>query len=758
LRVAEAALTGESVSVTKEAERTLATETPLADRLNMAYASTLVTSGQGKGVVVATGDETEIGRISTMISSAGNLETPLTRKMAAFGQTLLILILALAGVVIAIGWWRGESWDHIVSAAIALAVGAIPEGLPAAVTVTLAIGVARMARRRAIIRRLPAVETLGSTTVICSDKTGTLTQNQMTVRRLVVDEWQVEVSGQGYQPEGALTRDGGAVDVERMSGIQECALAGLLCNDSSLAHSDQGWEPHGDPTEVALIVCARKAGLDPEAVRARHPRLDSIPFESHHQFMATLHREASTDRRVVYIKGAAEVVLNRCTAAVDGQGGPRPLDRSRVLAQMGELAGAGMRVLAFARAEVTQGIGPLTLETLPSDFTWLGLQGMIDPARPEAIQAVAACHRAGIRVKMITGDHAGTAAAIGRQLGLIGKERGTEGGGATAWPECLSGAELARLPDTELVKAAEAVSVFARVTPEQKLRLVEALQARGQVVAMTGDGVNDGPALKQADIGVAMGITGTEVAKEASDMVLADDNFASIEAAVEEGRNVFENLRKIIAWALPSNLGQGLVILAAAIAGVVLPILPLQILWINMTTGGVLGLLLALEPNEPDLMERPPRPANSPILTGSMLCQISLVGLLILVTAFGLFRWELARGASVDAARTVALNTVALVQAFYLLNCRSLNHSLLAIGLFRNLWLWLGVLAVLVVQAALTYVPFLNGIFQTAPIGWDEWLRILASGLAGLVLVEIAKVVQNAVWPPLRPKAAPMPS
>ena len=358
---------------------------------------------------------------------------------------------------------------------------------------------------------------------------------------------------------------------------------------------------------------------------------------------------------------------------------------------------------------------------------------MIDPPRPEAVEAVAACHRAGIQVKMITGDHAGTAVAIGRQLGLVQEAT------ASPHPLALTGKELAALSDQQLIEAAGNVSVFARVTPEQKLRLVEALQARGHVVAMTGDGVNDGPAIKQADIGVAMGITGTEVAKEASDMVLTDDNFASIQAAVEEGRNVFDNLTKIITWALPSNLGQGLVILAAALAGATLPILPIQVLWINMTTGGVLGLFLALEPKERDLMQRPPRAPVAPILTGRMLAQVVLAGVLILIAAFGLFQWELRRGAGVDAARTVALNTVAVIQALYLVNCRSLRHSLLAIGLFRNGWLWLGIAGVLLLQAAITYLPFLNSIFQTAPIGWDEWLRILAAGLVVLGVVEIYK-------------------
>jgi len=749
LQVAEAALTGESTAVEKSAEASLERETPLADRVNMAYASTLVTYGQGRGVVVATGDHTEIGRISEMISAAPDLETPLTRKMAAFSHKLLILILGIAAVVVAIGLLRGDRVEDIASSAIALAVGAIPEGLPAAVTVTLAIGVARMARRRAIIRKLPAVETLGSTTVICSDKTGTLTQNQMTVRQVVVGDAVVEVEGNGYDPEGRLTLDGKPLTPAEAAGVTECLLAGLLCNDSILVQKEGRWEAQGDPTEAALIVAARKAGLEDAGLKSRLPRVDAIPFESQHQFMATLHRDAAAGRTLVYLKGAVEVVLERCDAALDARGQPLALDRGRIQERVAQLASAGLRVLAFARAELPPDTQRLSVHHLPRNFTFLGLQGMIDPPRPEAIAAVAACHRAGIQVKMITGDHAGTAVAVGRQLGLVKDPQ------PSGHPAALTGKDLAALADDALVEAAEKVSVFARVSPEQKLRLVEALQARGHVVAMTGDGVNDGPALKQANIGVAMGITGTEVAKEASDMVLTDDNFASIQAAVEEGRNVFDNLTKIITWALPSNLGQGLVILAAALVGTTLPILPLQVLWINMTTGGVLGLFLALEPKERDLMERPPRAPAAPILTGQMLAQVTLVGVLILAAAFGLFKWELARGAGVDAARTVALNTVAVIQALYLVNCRSLRHSIWSIGVFRNGWLWLGIAGVLALQAGLTYLPFLNAVFQTAPIGLDEWSRILGAGVAGLLLVELQKGLVHRKSGSLQPNRRP---
>ena len=743
LQVAEAALTGESTAVEKNAAHQSAPDTPLADRVNMAYASTLVTYGQGRGLVAAIGDHTEIGRISELISGAQDLETPLTRKMKGFGQKLLLLILAFAAVVAALGVWHSQSADEIVSAAIALAVGAIPEGLPAAVTVTLAIGVARMARRRAIIRKLPAVETLGGTTVICTDKTGTLTQNQMTVRNIAIGEKECELTGQGYDPQGGIVSEGAPLAPGAAPGIVECLRAGALCNDSALVQKEGRWDAQGDPTEVALIVAAHKAALDPAAEVQRLPRMDAIPFESQHQFMATLHRDAEAGRALVYLKGAVEVVLDRCHQALDPEGCPVALDRERVHAQVAALASGGLRVLAFARTEMPEQTTQLDMRNLPSEFTFLGIQGMIDPPRAEAIAAVAACHRAGIAVKMITGDHAGTATAIGRQLGLVPETRA---------PAALTGQELAALSDEQFSAAAESVSIFARVTPEQKLRLVRALQGRGHIVAMTGDGVNDGPALKQADIGVAMGITGTEVAKEAADMVLTDDNFASIQAAVEEGRNVFDNLIKVITWALPANLGQGLIILAASVVGATLPILPIQILWINLTTGGVLGLFLALEPKERDLMEHPPRHPRASLLSGPMLAQIALAGLLVLIAAFGLFEWELQRGAGDDAARTVALNTVAVLQAFYLLNCRSLRHSLFSVGLFRNGLLWAGIGGVLLLQAVITYVPFCQFIFSTAAIGWDEWLRIFASGIGAVLLIEAVKPLLWR-WTP-RPVAA----
>ncbi len=719
LQIAEAALTGESVPVQKDASALLPPETVLAERKNMAYASTLVTYGTGLGVVTATGDGTEIGRISQLIAEAVELETPLTRKIAQFSKILLVIILTLAALTFVIGLLRGQDFVETLFAAIALAVGAIPEGLPAAVTVTLAIGVSRMARRRAVIRKLPAVETLGSTTVICSDKTGTLTQNQMTVAEVWTLAGTYPVSGTGYAPVGEI---GGNWRADQAA--LETLKAGLWCNDSRLTEKDGRWEVTGDPTEGALLAVAGKAGLD----LAPAPRLDAIPFDSQHQYMATLHEGG-----LVYVKGAAEVLLDKCSGGLDASGRPVACAADRFRAALEEMARRGLRVLAFARLE-KPGAVSIDFDDI-HDLTLLGLQGMIDPPRPEVIPAVRAAQEAGIAVKMITGDHALTAAAIGQQIGLC----------RDGCASVLTGADLAQLSDAELIEKAGQVNVFARVAPEQKLRLVEALQAAGHVVAMTGDGVNDAPALKQADIGVAMGITGTDVSKEAADMVLTDDNFATIEAAVEEGRGVFDNLTKFIAWTLPTNLGEGLVLLAAILVGATLPILPIQLLWINMVTAGILGITLALEPKEADIMRRPPRDPNAPILTGTLLLRIVIVGLIILAGAFGLFEYELGRGASVDEARTVAVNVVIFVEIFYLFNARSLTKSPFAIGLFSNPWAWGGVALMVLIQMLFTYAPFMNRLFGSAPMSLALWLDVLGVSVAAFIVIEIEKWLRRTL-------------
>jgi magnesium-transporting ATPase (P-type) len=737
LQAIESALTGESTAVAKHGE-VLPEATVLADRCNMAYAGTVMITGRGAGVVVDTGDRTETGRISQLIAEAPDLTTPLTRKMAVFSNWLLIAIGLLAVLTFIVGMWRGSSAFEMFMAAVALAVGAIPEGLPAAMTITLAIGVARMAKRRAIIRKLPAVETLGSTTIICSDKTGTLTENQMTVRELYAGGVQTTVSGSGYAPEGKVG-DGGEI----AGALRECLLAGVLCNDAALSKEQAGsegkeprehgeqWTIVGDPTEGALIVVARKVGLDEAALHKRFPRRDEIPFDSTRQYMATAHEIEG--QRLTYFKGALEQLLPRAQQMLDASGQPvalRPEEIAAIENAARAMAREGLRVLAIARltSTTTNTLPALDEHSADAGLEFIGLVGMIDPPRPKAIAAVATCHAAGITVKMITGDHAVTALSIARKLDII-KD------GETA----LTGVELAAFDDPELRRVATEVNVFARVEPEQKLRLVRALQANGEVVAMTGDGVNDAPALKQADIGIAMGLAGTEVAKDAADMVLTDDDFAAIEAAVEEGRGVYDNLVKFITWTLPTNFGEGLVILAAVVAGATLPITPLQILWINMTTAVFLGLMLAFEPIEANVMQRPPRPPGTPILDSALVWRIVLVSLLLLAGAFGLFLRELSLGNPLAEARTVALNVFVVVEAMYLFNCRSLTRSALHVGLFSNPAIWYGVLTMAVLQALLTYLPLLNRLFATAPIGVRQWLEIAAVGLLAYIVVGIEK-------------------
>ncbi|SNR74289.1 ATPase, P-type (transporting), HAD superfamily, subfamily IC [Humidesulfovibrio mexicanus] len=741
LRSDESMLTGESLPVEKSADP-VSPDAVLAERRSMAFAGALVTYGQGRAVVAATGAGTELGRISSLMESADELETPLTRKISRFSHLLLVAILVLAGLNFALGLWRGETAVDMFMASVALAVGAIPEGLPAAVTIILAIGVSRMAARRAVIRRLPAVETLGSVTVICTDKTGTLTENQMTVHSLWAAGVEALVGGTGYAPEGEITAPGGLSAAHR-----ECLLAGLLCNDAVLrAPGEPGgngapsatWRVEGDPSEAALLVSAAKAGLSRAEEQAAWPRVDELAFESERQYMATLHKNA--DEAVIWLKGSVERVLERCGQALAADGTLEPLDAAAVTRKTEELAARGLRVLAFAKGTPAPDAAALEHEDVALGLVFLGLQGMIDPPRAEAVDAVAACRRAGVLVKMITGDHAGTAVAIGRMLGLSGPSCEADG-----HCRALTGAELARLSDAQFAAEARAVSVFARVSPEQKLRLVRALQAQGEVVAMTGDGVNDAPALKQADIGVAMGQAGTDAAKEAADMVLTDDNFASIAAAVEEGRGVFDNLVKFIAWTLPTNLGEGMVILTAFLFGVALPILPVQILWINMTTAAALGLMLSFEPKEPGIMDRAPRAPGKPILDRLLAGRIALVGALLLVTAFGLFEYELSRGASLEQARTVAVNVFVLVETAYLFNARSFRRSPFALGFFSNPWASWGAGLMLALQGAYTYVPAMNALFQSAPLAPRQWPLVLGSAVAVFLLVEIEKKLRNGL-------------
>jgi Ca2+-transporting ATPase len=749
LKVEEAALTGESVPVDKSPVSVEATAA-IGDRSGMVFGGTLVTYGSGMAMVVATGAGTELGRISTMLSEAVDPETPLTKALASIGRWIAVGIVSIALVMmvvatiraVAVGIEAGHALGESIVFAIALAVGAIPEGLPAIVTIALAIGVQRMAARRAIIRKLPAVETLGSTTVIASDKTGTLTRNEMTVQEVWAGEELVRVTGVGYAPEGSFQRNGRDLPAAP-DAIRELLLDAALCADATLLRGENGaWQIAGDPTEGALVVAAEKAGLAVDELRREHPRLDAIPFESESQFMATLHG-GELDRRAI-LKGAPEVVLARSAVAPDGS----PLDdagRAAVLRRVDAMAVDGMRVLALADRPMADRVTALDHEDVLGGLRFRGLVGMIDPPRPEAIAAVAACHAAGITVKMITGDHRLTAQAIGREIGL--------GDDGTA----VTGTELAAMEGEALRVVAGSANVFARVAPEHKLRLVRAIQADGAVVAMTGDGVNDAPALKQADIGVAMGITGTSVSKEAADIVLADDNFASIAAAVEEGRRVYDNLVKALAFVLPTNIGLGLILTAAVaffpFAGgeLLLPMAPTQLLWINLVAAVALALPLAFEAHEPDVMVRPPRDPRAPVLSGFVIFRTVLVATLMAGGAIGMFTFAYSealalgasRGGALAEAQTMAVTTVILFQIFYLLNCRSLRDSLLRIGLLSNPTVYLGIAVVVVLQAAFIYGPPLQAIFGTRPLDPRDLALAAIVGSLILPVISIEKMVRS---------------
>ncbi len=737
LQIDESALTGESVPVEKETVDGLDADKVLADRTNMAYSSTLVTFGTGVGVVVATGDTTEIGKIGELIASVEEQSTPLTQQIEHFSQLLLKAILALAAITFVVGLLRGLDLTHMFEATISLMVGMVPEGLPALVTIALAIGVSRMAQQNAIIRKLPAVETLGSVTVICSDKTGTLTQNEMTVQEVFAGDRVFGVSGIGYEPEGEFSQGNHPIHSANNEALMECLQAGLLCNDSRLVYKENNWKAEGDPTEVALLTVAAKAGIARDAVAQSFPRLDSIPFESQYQYMATLHGNGSDRPPVAYLKGSIERLLPRCDSVYLGNGRQASFNQDAIYHQAEQMAAKGLRVLAFARRDCPVGTTTIDHDDVSHHLTFLGLQGMIDPPRAETIESVRACQMAGIHVKMITGDHAGTATAIGQKIGL------DNGGNTTDQPLALTSKDIEALPEEELISAADRVSVFARVTPEQKLRLVEALQNRGHVVAMTGDGSNDAPALGQANVGVSMGITGTEVAKEAADMVLTDDNFSTIKTAVEEGRSVFDNITKAIVWMLPTNFGEGLIILIATFLGLGLPITPLQILWINTVTAVLLGSTLIFEPKEPGIMQRLPRPPRTPILKRAMVRRIVVGGFLLALMAFVAYDAALRQDYSVVFAQTTAVNALVGGEIALLFGCRSLQYSMFNLGVFSNRWLWGGIALVIALQLLFTYAPFMNFIFETEPIALVFWGRILAGATVLYLLVEFDKWLQR---------------
>ncbi len=733
LRINESALTGESLPADKNTD-IIADDVALGDRRNMAFSGTTVTSGTAKGVVVQTGATTELGKIDVMLTETVETETPLTRSISSFARVLTVVILAVAAVLFGIAMLRGYRVANAVLAAIALAVAAIPEGIPAIITIALAIGVRRMARRRAVIRHLPAVETLGSTTVICSDKTGTITRNEMTVDELWTRSHSLRLGGVGYEPSGRLYD--GDREIDSVDGdMHELLIAGVLCNDSHLREESGRWLIEGDPTEAALLTAAHKANLAPDTLAETHRRIDVIPFESEHKFMATLNE--TDNQRAMYVKGAPEVVLGFCR-----------LDERQsrnVRNAIDRFASQGKRVLAFARKSVLSDSAGISLDDIDTGCTFLGLTAMIDPPREEAKAAIDRCRTAGMTVKMITGDYQTTAAAIGEQLGIV-TERGS-----------LSGDKLQQMTEEELRDVVAHVNVFARVAPEHKLKLVGALKGNGEVVAMTGDGVNDAPALKKADIGVAMGITGTDASRQAADVVLTDDNFATIVSAVEEGRRVYDNLIKALAFALPTNLGEALILLVAVTlfpvrAGVpLLPMLPVQILWINLVATVSLALPLAFETPEKNIMNRPPRSPDEKLLNPFVLFRTALVALIMTAVGIGLFLHTfdrqldagIAAAAALPRAQTIAVTSIVFLQIFYLLNCRSLQRSVFAIGLFANKAVIVGILVLLALQAGFVCLPFMNALFGSTPLDPMEWLESALFGAVVLPVISAEKLIRQ---------------
>ncbi len=731
LQTDESSLTGESVPVNK-ATATMDGATPLAERHNMAYAGTVVISGQGVGLVVAIAEATETGRISQLVERGTSLKTPLTRKLEKFSWRLLYIILGLAAFTFAVGWGQGQSGLPMFQAAVALAVSGIPEELPPLVTITLAIGVSRMAARHAIIRNLPTVETLGSATVICSDKTGTLTENQMTVKEIYTVGKIYNVEGTGYNPTGEILCQNQPPNLMSAPILDACLRNGLLCNDSYLEEEDGQLTVAGDPTEGALIIVAHKAGFQHKTLAEAMPRLDAIPFESQFQYMATLHEELSNNhkiapRKIIYIKGALEAILPRCDRQLVGAETEASLDKGQIHQIAEKMGHQGLRVIAFAQKLVAAAQETLERSDIEGGLVFVGLQGMIDPPRPEAIAAVANCLAAGIQVKMITGDHATTACAIARMMHLNG----------SGPIKAFTGKELELISDRDLANAVAEGIVFARVAPEQKLRLVDALQSQGEIVAMTGDGVNDAPALKQADIGIAMGKAGTEVAKESADMILTDDNFASIEAAVEEGRTVYHNLQKAIAFVLPVNGGEALTILASVLLGTALPILPLQILWINMVSSSALSVPLAFDHQTTDVMEQSPRDPQHSLLSGSILRRILLISLFNWAITFGIFEWMVNATANVILARTMAVQTLVAAEIFYLLTISQLLPSIWSGLRHREQSVEqaiaypsaIGIACVVILQILFSQWSILNTLFETMPLNFTQGSICIIVGL-----------------------------
>ncbi|HMQ34432.1 MAG TPA: HAD-IC family P-type ATPase [Chloroflexaceae bacterium] len=725
LQLDEAALTGESLPVAKQTAPLGDERLGVGDRTNMVYAGTAVTYGRGAALVVATAMETEFGRITGMLHAVEAGRTPLQVNLDRVGAALARAALVVVALVVAVGLLRGQPFLEMLLFGIALAVAVVPEALPAVVTISLAIGVQRMARRNALVRRLPTVETLGSTTVICSDKTGTLTKDEMTARRIFVAGERVEVTNTGYEPAGAFLRDG--APVAPAGPLAELLRAAALCSDARLVEREGRWRIRGDPTEGALVVVAAKAGLDKAALDAQAPRLDETPFTAETRRMTTLH--ATPEGPVAYAKGAPEVILAACAAQLAAEG-ERPLDaagREAILAAAQGMAGEALRVLAVARRRAA------AIADAEGGLTFLGLLGMSDPPRPEARAAIATCAEAGIKPVLITGDHPLTAEAVARELGLLGEGR------------AVTGAELETMGEAELERQVEGIDVYARVSPAHKLRVVTALQRRGHVVAMTGDGVNDAPALKKADIGVAMGLTGTDVSREAAAMTLTDDNFASIVAAVEEGRGIFGNIKKYLMYLLSSNIGEIGLMAGAVLIGLPLPLTAVQILYVNLATDGLPSLALAVDPPEPDLLRRRPRDPRRGIFTRPVVALMLVGGVWSTMVNLGLFAWALGSGRPLAEAMTMTFVALVLIQFFKSYNYRSDRHSVLRRP-FANRWLNLAILWELALLAAIVYLPFLHSAFGTFSLPPVDWLIVVGLAATIVPVLELAKWMARRGW------------
>jgi len=731
-RLDEASLTGESTAVSKNTALVLTTDSPIGDRKNMVFSATVMTYGRARAVVTGTGMGTEIGRIAKMLQEVEEEPSPLAVKMDYIGKRLGLACLIISAVVMGLGVLRGNPILEMFIWAVSLAIAAVPEALAAVVTGSLAIGVQRAARRNAIVRRLPAVETLGCTTVICSDKTGTLTKNEMTIRRLYVSGQVVEVGGVGFEPVGSFTAGSAAVDPGADATMHRMLLAGMLCNDANLLQQDGAWRIKGDPTEGALVVVAAKAKLDVRALRQEWPRVGEIPFESERKRMSTVHQGANGGM-TAFVKGAPEMVLEQCTHWE--RSGERealtPEIRQRILEANDRMAQSALRVLAMAYRPVAEASPSYTPETLEADLVFLGLVGMIDPPRDEVKKAIRECREAGIRCVMVTGDHRLTAHAIAFELGMLGGDGQRE-------RRVIEGRELDKMSEEQLAAIVEEVAVYARVSPEHKMKIVGAWKSKKHVVAMTGDGVNDAPALKRADIGIAMGITGTDVTKEASDMVLMDDNFATIVAAVEEGRIIYDNIKKYLTFLLSCNVAEILVLGLAGLIGWPLPLIALQILWVNLTTDGLPALALGVEPAEPDLMARPPRDPGEAVFGGPVLVALTAMSLLIFAGLMPIFYvyWQ-AEG--VEKAQTMALATMIVYELFYAFNCRSLRFTLPQLGFFTNRWLPWAVLSSALLMMAVIYIPSWGKAFHTVPLSFGDWDVVFFVAGGSFLLVEVGK-------------------